>query len=89
MSALVVSTPYAHAVVMAQRARKPHRCAMCRRQIEPGEVYVKWVDLPGSDAGYADSAGHPVTLVSCIDCEHEDRRWVILAALELGSAIRH
>lgn len=87
--ALVLDTPYAATMVTAQRARKPHRCEWCRKSaIAAGDVYVTWIEFPGGDAGYADSAGHPVRLNVCIDCEHEDRRWLILAELELGSAIR-
>ena len=42
------------------KARTPHRCAMCRRAIEPGEVYRRSAGMDGSSAW---------TWIECAHCE--------------------
>jgi hypothetical protein len=58
----------------ARRARKPHPCADCDYRtgmhtqhmgIQPGDVYLILTDFRQSDAGYADTAGHPVQMAIC------------------------
>lgn len=51
----------------ACKARKTHKCTGCRT-IQPGEYYLVHKEFPGGDAGYADSAGHPVRMAECSDC---------------------
>ena len=52
---------------VVRRARKIHKCYGCRA-IQPGEYYIVHTEFPGGDAGYADSAGHPVRMAECSDC---------------------
>jgi len=48
------------------RARRQHQCDDHRGcVIEPGELYLEAKEFPGADAGYADTAGHPVRLKLC------------------------
>ena len=57
-------------VKVARKARKPHRCDMCRGAIEPGDVYLIETIFPGHDSGYAGERGHggyPVSLKICAD----------------------
>ena len=44
-----------------QRARKVYVCDWCQEAIVKGSVYVLATEFPGGEAGYADSAGHPVS----------------------------
>lgn len=36
--------------------------------IMPGELYIEHTEFPGGEAGYADSAGHPVRMAECRSC---------------------
>lgn len=42
------------------RARKDYACSWCGEAIPKGSEYVIATEFPGGEAGYADSAGHPV-----------------------------
>jgi hypothetical protein len=51
------------------KARKKHYCEWCRTfAIKPGDTYWRHTEFPGGDAGYADSAGHPVSMRECQPC---------------------
>lgn len=55
--------------MVARRARKTHiACGGYCPPIQYGEVYIEHTELPGADAEYANSAGHPVRLAECQDC---------------------
>lgn len=64
-------TPH-HTRVVRRVARTPKRCSetwlFAGHPIKPGEVYLEWTEFPGGEAGYADSAGHPVRMAECADC---------------------
>ena len=47
------------------RARKNYRCEWCGEQIRKGSDHVIATEFPGGEAGYADSAGHPVRWRIC------------------------
>lgn len=51
-----------------RKARKRHCCGSCEESIAPGEFYLRHTTFPGDDNGFADSAGHPVSLAECADC---------------------
>lgn len=52
----------------ARTAVKLRRVSCCGGLIRPGERYLMHVEMPGGDAGYADSAGHPVQMAECGRC---------------------
>lgn len=57
-------------------ARKGRQCETgyrCQR-ILPGDVYLEHKEFPGSDAGFADAAGHPVRLAECANCASRSGR---------------
>jgi len=57
--------------VQGRIARKTYWCMndfAHDRHIHPGDAYLVWTDFPGSDAGYATTAGHPVQFRQCADC---------------------
>lgn len=49
-------------------ARSFRRCDGCDRGIAPGDTYLVHTDFPGSSAGYATHAGHPVRMAECEVC---------------------
>lgn len=64
-------------------ARKVRRCPSCymagdRALIKPGDVYLEHKEFPGGDAGYADSAGHPVRMPECAECARQSGRGHLL-----------
>jgi hypothetical protein len=54
--------------VQARTAAKTRRVRCCGGLIRTGERYLMHVELPGGDAGYADTAGHPVQMPECARC---------------------
>lgn len=51
-------------------ARTNRRCRWgdCHRSIRVGEPYLHFVEFPGGESGYADYAGHPVSMDICHMC---------------------
>lgn len=49
-------------------AAKVHVCADCHQPINVGDRYVIATEYPGGESGYADAAGHPVSLKVCGTC---------------------
>lgn len=64
-----MSTTYTVRIVTA---RKDHRCDEYPRcphgGIRRGQQYQIHTEFPGGEAGYADSAGHPVSMKFCPLC---------------------
>jgi hypothetical protein len=57
-------------------ARKSHPCGecLCRRTIEPGELYVRHVAFPGDD-GHEEGT-RPWVIRECFACANERGDWV-------------
>ncbi|AEK09543.1 hypothetical protein LITTLEE_163 [Mycobacterium phage LittleE] len=52
----------------ALRVRKARTVRYGCHVIQPGEFYIDHTEFPGGDAGYADTAGHPVRMAECRVC---------------------
>lgn len=50
---------------IARRARKAHDCADCRREIEPGEIYLRHVATPDDPDLGNEGWWH---IIECADC---------------------
>ena len=64
-------TPQDRSYKRLRTARKPYWCAWDfahDRRITPGDKYYVYTDYPGSDIGYATTAGHPVRMRICYQC---------------------
>lgn len=64
--------------VQARTAVKARRVPCCGGLVLAGERYLVHVELPGGDAGYADTAGHPVQMAECSRCAIRDGRGELL-----------
>lgn len=53
---------------LVRRARRDRICPSCGLFIKSGQLYLAHTEFPGGDAGYADSAGHPVRMPECRRC---------------------
>jgi hypothetical protein len=52
-----------------RRARKTRpACGGHCPPIQPGQMYIEHTEFPGGEAGYADTAGHPVRMAECRRC---------------------
>lgn len=57
--------------VRFRRARRTYYCQTewaHATRVDPGDVYAEVTEYPGATAGYADTAGHPITWRQCRHC---------------------
>ncbi|HEY9251573.1 MAG TPA: hypothetical protein VIP06_02860 [Nocardioides sp.] len=73
--------------VQARTAVKVRLAPCCGGVIRPGERYLMHVELPGGEAGYADSAGHPVQMAECARCATRDGRGELLGDAQDARAV--
>lgn len=64
------------------RVRKARTIRYGCHIVMPGELYIEHTEFPGGDAGYADSAGHPVRMAECRCCAERYGRGDLIAAAE-------